>query len=170
MEYFLIAIVLLVAFYIWRDRRRKEHVRLVRATQLSHQLEKKAKMIESGKTLATRLNNCTQAIELLKEIAVYDPKQEVLQNRMELIEQIESIQKVLPVLESLEKADRYKFKGQNKKALDAYLDALYNCRKDNVRDRDFKLADLSGYVTLGLVSTSQIEDQARALGWEGVSA
>ena len=68
MEYFLIAIVLLVAFYIWRDGRRKERVRLVRATQLGHQLEKKAKMIEGGKTLATRLNNCTQALELLKEI------------------------------------------------------------------------------------------------------
>ena len=132
--------------------------------ELSLKVKKHIDMIIDGKTLATRQNNCAKAITLLKNVQEKKLKSNQAKFTADLLETLFCMQRVLPIADLLLKAERAEFKGQKKKALDYYLDVLYEYKKGTIANRDFKvvqLTDESGEI----ITMDFIVLKAKALGW-----
>ena len=161
----IIGVALLIAWKIHSNSRQEELARLALASNLGEKLKKSVEKIKEGSTLGTRVDNCTTSLKLLEQIESLDPEQKVVQNRIVLGKKILALRKILPIHNCLEKADKAEFKGQKKVILNAMLDALYQCKKENVIDEDFRVAGLTGdndeQVTL-----QYLREKAISVGWE----
>lgn len=158
----------LVFAAIWASRKeaRKEKLaRLTHAAKLGERVSKHLDMVNNGKTLSTRLNNCVKAIELLKEIAALDPNSEAVGGQSELLPQLQATKKVLPIVNALEKVEKAEFKGQKKLALNGILDALFQCQKDSITDADFTTVGLTTGPDGQLVTLGYLSQKAKGLGW-----
>lgn len=160
----------LVAFLAWvfagvaLGRRKAKRAQLL---PLIEKFQKHLASVRECKTFAARVHNCEAAIILLEQIKELDPQRAVLANSDSLSVKLGSLSKILPVLNTLDKADRAEFKGQRKKALDAYLDILYQCRKENITDNDFEAFDARTDLNHEHISLDHIQEKARRLGGTG---
>lgn len=148
----------------------KERAKLeAEVAKLGEKVQKHIDMVQNAKTLSARQNNCTKAIALLQEIKGLDPGGSVAQNTDSLLVTLSALEKTLPIGNVLERAERAEFKGQTKQALNAYLDAVFQCEKESVTDSDFRTADLRDGSTDEQVSLEYLKNKARSLGWEDPS-
>ena len=88
-------------------------------------------------TLSTINAKVNQLNKLKVEVRRYYPL--IKRFAVDINEFIFTIDKEISLLKSndaLDKAKKYEFKGNNKKALDFYYDALYLLRTDNVDDKE----------------------------------
>jgi hypothetical protein len=164
-----IAIVVVMFLYFWADAGSKERKAKIADIQtLSNKLQKHLEMVNNGKTIPARINNCDKAIEILEEIQALDPDQKLTQHNSEsLISDLLSVKKTIPVEKLLEKASKAQFKGSQKLEQNALVDALYHCKTEGLADRDFSRAETVDPDTGKIVTIATIENRARSLGWEG---
>lgn len=162
----ILVFILWIALMVYLSVRKKQLAQLAKASKLVKTIQKHTDMIENGKTLNTKLNNCDKAIALLEEVAILDPNEKVIQNRTEMLSRINSAKKVLPIMDALQKVEKAEFKGQKKPALNAILDALFQCREANVTDSDFEIINLTNESDGKLVTIEYLTQKAKDLGWE----
>jgi len=174
--YWQIAIALFVLWFIgtvwWgiEKEKAKEREKLKNEiATIGKKIEKHVEMVQNAKTLSARQNNCTKAISLLKEIKSLDPNGNIADTG-ELLNILSATEKILPIGNILEKAERAEFKGQTQQAMNAYLDALYQCQKENITDTDFKLADLRDTTTSQFISVDYLKAKASDNGWTDTSS
>jgi len=175
--YWQIAIGIFVLWLIgtvwWRIAKEKAKARAkleAEIAKLVDKLQKHLDMVQNAKTLSARQNNCTKAITLLQEIKGLDSSSSVSQNTDDLLVKLRALEKTLPIGNVLEKAERAEFKGQTKQACNAYLDAMFQCHKENVTDSDFQTADLRDVTTDERISVDYLKNKARNLGWQDPDA
>jgi len=162
---FVIGIVCLVLYYFLKQYL-GEKERLTAACDLVPKLHNALEKVDSCSTIPARVNNCEKAIKLLNKIYLLDPKGKVVKNRNELFKKLVSAKKVIPVAKSVEKYERYVFKGQTKQALNTLLDAIYHCNQAGISDNDFteiNFRDNTGH----LITLHDLKKKATDLGWEG---
>lgn len=133
--------------------------------KLGEKVQKHLDMVQNAKTLSTRQNSCTKAIALLQEIKELDRTRSIAQNTDDLLVKLHALEKTLPIGNILDKAEKAEFKGQKKQALNAYLDAIFECQKENVTAGDFQTSDLRDGATDDQISLNYLKQKARALGW-----
>ena len=100
-----------------------------------------------------------------RRVIAIDTNEEVIENRTEILTRLKAAKKVLPIMNALDKAEKAEFKGQKKSALNAVLDALFQCREDNVTNSDFARIDLRGKPDGQLVTVEYLTQKAKDLGW-----
>jgi len=110
----------------------------------------------AAKTITSKQYRCERAIQEM-ENALSICKNE---NIINTIQECKALYKVIPVFDFIEKADKLVFKKQNKKALDKYLDAIYEIKTSNITNDDFILSKNEE------MSVEQIKAKAKELGWE----
>ena len=140
---------------------------LVQAEGMCLKLQRHIDLVHDSKTLSARLNNCNKSVSLLKEIMLLDPKGKVLLNATDMLNYLSSLERVMPVGDIIEKAERAEFKGQNKRALNYYLDAIFHCQKNNLSDNDFINADIRDVDSDDVISLDYLTEKARYNGWVG---
>ncbi len=105
-----------------------------------------------GKTLNARLNPVNKAIIALRE---YSPRSDSSDLIDELVSKLQAVAHAAQFDDYMEKGRKAEFKSQTKKALDAYYDALYFLRHDDIDDAEqgdqigsleAKIRDLGGDV------------------------
>lgn len=150
------------------DLKRKTQKKIkvdIEVSKISQQIQKYIDLIKNGKTLSTRENNCTKAIVLLKKLKRLQLDKNQVLITSDVMETLIVTQRVLPVGDLLLKAEKAEFKGQNKKAIDFYLDILYKFKKGQISDSDFSSIQLMDENTGKIITRNHIKYAAEALGW-----
>jgi hypothetical protein len=171
-EYWKIALALLagclVLLLCWHRIKQKARERAEMADsipKLWKRVKKHLEAVEHGKTLSTRQNNCSKAIALLHEMNSFGSRGKVARKTDDLLAKLTALEKTLPIGNFVEKAEKALFKKQRKQALNAYLDAIYECQKNNVTDRDFELSELVDAKSGEKIMPSYLKRRASDLGW-----
>ena len=109
-----------------------EHRKMVHTEAVKESVEKHMDRSRLAKTITGKVNNANKALEVLKEAATNEHvKQLTVEETVNFImtyinkEELKDIET---------KAERFEFKGNYKKAIDAYKDALFYLKKDDVDD------------------------------------
>ena len=171
-EYWKIALALLVGgivlLFCWHGIKQKSRERAEMADaipKLWERVKKHLEVVEHGRSLSARQSNCTKAIALLREMNRFGSHGEVARKTDDLLAKLTALEKTLPVGKLVEKADKALFKNQRKQALNAYLDAMYECRKNGVTQRDFELSELMARPSGERITLSYLKHKAKDLGW-----
>jgi len=158
-------LVLLVLLYFFKQENEAERQKKEQALRLTHKLKKYTDKIENLKTHPAKLNNVLHALDLIREIAVLDPKQKVLRNRLETTQKLTAMERIIPIDVALEKAEKAEFKGKKEQALDAVLDALYICDNEDISDADFELVGFT-HKSGTAITVEFLRKKAESLGWK----
>ena len=162
-----VALVIIEAIKIDRRQKAEENIRMNNEiTKASQKILKYIDFIENGKLLSSRENNCTKAIVLLNKLERMNLNNDQAQYISDVLEFLLSTQRVLPVSDLLLKAEKAEFKRQNKKAIDFYLDVLYEFKKGHISDSDFNLLQLMDENSGKVITKSRIVEAAKTLGWK----
>ncbi|PHS70444.1 MAG: hypothetical protein COB22_08125 [Cycloclasticus sp.] len=170
MEGFLIfgfILVVLAKFY-WDDRQEKKIARTILVAELIEQSQKADSLCQkaiTSKTAAAKRKYSLLAIEILDEIKIHPETRELVSSFDESYEKIKTLAKLAAVFEAIDKADKHKFKGNEKSELGALQDALYEIQNNDIRNKDFII--LVPHPEEGeLNSIESIEERCKELGWE----
>jgi hypothetical protein len=171
-EYWEMALALLaggiVLLFCWHriKRRARERAEMADAIpELWKKVKKHLEVVEHGKTLSTRQNNCSKAIALLHEMNSFGSRGKVARKTDDLLAKLTALEKTLPIGSFVEKAEKALFKNQRKQALNAYLDAMYACQKNDVTHRDFELSELTDDQSGEQITLLYLKRKASDLGW-----
>lgn len=154
-------VIVAVFAVMMRGARRKELEKRIR--RLSAEIDKHNEMIRHGKTVTTRLNHCSQAIELLKQIQELDPSDSICKDSAGTLLEFRHFSNTIPIQDAMQRAEKAVFKGKNREALNCLLDAIFHCEKEKLTDKDVDgiLAPESG----APITIEYLKSKATALGW-----
>ena len=164
MPFVILIIAIFASYYFLKNHFKAKAKQRFIASKLAIKVHKAIGKVNNGSTVSTRINNCRIAIKLLFEIAEFDPKCKVVTNRHELLSMLRSAKKVIPIEKSIDKYEKSIFKGHEKQALNALLDAIYYCNQNGISNNDFRNMQ-SRDNTETPITLNYLETRAKGLGW-----
>ncbi|REL33741.1 hypothetical protein DYD21_10065 [Rhodohalobacter sp. SW132] len=163
----LIVVVLIILISTFFSIKKKEKAKNIDLLQrMASATNNYARKIESVKTTSSKIKNCEKAIEVLEQASRYPECRDVFTNYDSLMNQLHSTKLVLPVTDYLQKADKHKFKGNEKSEKSSLLDALYEIKTSNITDEHFKIAEVRDDETGELLTENFIKSRLKELGWK----
>ncbi|MEQ9464274.1 MAG: hypothetical protein RJQ10_11495 [Haliea sp.] len=139
---------------------------VVEVGRLAEQVQNSLAKMETAKTLASRVNHTSRALEHLELAFFYPVCTDVISNAHEIRDRLKAMIRVFPVIDLVEKSYRQRFKGKSAAELSALQDALYEIGMKGITNVEIEQAQIYPEGTGEIVTIESIQDRCRKLGWE----